>query len=145
MGQQGVSYCFVKPCWLPMPKMWGFFSVFSFHEFIVFDSELILFKCYFHDLSKFPKMKSKKPNWFSCALKTLVSVTSWKNGAFYSSYLSHHPVVFLCVFSISADTGNTCYMLLAVPGAEVPQSLWSSSSMQNVNYFTISGFKLVPS
>lgn len=144
MGQQGVSYCFVKPCWLPMPKMW-LFSQFFPPMNLLFLIQLVLFKRYFHDLSKFPKMKSKKPRWFSCALKTLVSVTSWKNGAFYSSYLSHHPVVFLWVFSISADTGNTCYMLLAVPGAEVPQSLWSSSSMQNVNYFTISGFKLVPS
>lgn len=131
MGQQVVSYCFLKSCWLPMPKMGGF-SQFFFLPWIYWFWFRAHPKCYFHDLSKFPKMKSKNPRWFSCVLKT--ALVTFMRKLLYSSYLSHHPVVFLCMLNISADAGNTRYTLLATPGAEVPQSLWSSSSsIQNVN------------
>lgn len=131
MGQQVVFYCFLKSCWLPMPKMGGFSHFFFYHEFTVFDSELIL-SVTFMIWVNFLKWKAKIPGGFLVYLRLLLFTFMRK--LLYSSYLSHHPVVFLCMLNISADAGNTRYTLLATPGAEVPQSLWSSSSsIQNVN------------
>lgn len=140
MGQQVVSYCLVKSCWWLMTKMWVLF--FS-HEFIVFDSELILFKCYFDDLNKFPKMKSKKiPAGFPVHLR-LLSLPSWQNCVFYTGYLSHPPVIFVCMFSVSAHAGNAC-----LHAAGNTRSWSFPFSLKQQQYaecqFTILGFKLGP-
>lgn len=127
-GEYPVVWLSPVDCTCFSAKKFVFIHYFFSFAFTVFASELILFKykCYFHNPNYLPKMRKQKKKGvlFACVLKTVLSLTSWQNCSFYTAYLSCHPVsVSLHVQSFSANAGNICYVLLATPGAAVPQSL----------------------